>query len=126
MAKHNKKIINNISRFLFKYKSKNTLKFHSCVKALFESASRALLPGSNGNRTSGSTETNIVLLILDGSLEKAFTALTRKDSVVEARNLVSTDRTRAVDELLAGDTSLRSQGSCVLGQVRWIQTLFFS
>ena len=54
---------------------KSTFEFHSSVEALFESASWAFFTCSNGNGASGTSEANVVLLILYCSFEEAFAAL---------------------------------------------------
>ena len=103
-----------------------TFQFHAGVEAFFESASRALFAGGDSDRAGSSPEAHIVLLILDGSFEEALAALARKDAVMEARDLVTADRTRTVDQLLARNAGLGGQRCRVLGKVGRVQTLLFT
>lgn len=79
---------------------KITFQLHASLEALVESARRTLFPCGDGDGTRRATQTNIVLPILDSPLEKALAAFTREDAVMEARDFVSTNGTRRIDELL--------------------------
>jgi len=57
-----------------------------------------------------STQTHIVLLVLNSALEEALAGFTGKYSIMEARYFVPTYWAGAVDKLLPRDTSLSSQG----------------
>ena len=72
-----------------------TFEFHACFEALFESASWALLSGSDGDHTLAAPQTDIVLLILNCPLEKALARLAREYAVVKSRYLVAANRTWA-------------------------------
>ena len=60
------------------------LQLHPHLEALVEPTGRALLPGGDRHRTLGSPQTDVVLLVLDGSLEESLTGLAGEDPVVEA------------------------------------------
>ncbi len=103
-----------------------TFQFHAGVEALFEPTSGTLFAGGDSDRAGGSPEAHVILLVLDGSFEKALAALAGKDAVMEARDLVAADGTRAVDQLLARDASLGGQRRRVLGKVGWVEALLLA
>ena len=92
------------------------LQLHPHLEALLESAGRALLPGGDRHRALCAAQTDVVLLVLDGSLEESLAGLAGEDSVVEARYLVCAYRAGTVYQLLPGDPSLSRQAGevCVL------------
>ena len=71
-----------------------TFQLHSGPEALVEPASRALLPGGDGDGALGPAEADVVLLVLDRPLEEALAALAGEDAVVESGDLVAANRTR--------------------------------
>lgn len=80
-----------------------TFQLHPSLQALFKPARRTLLPRGNGHWTSCSPDTHVILPVLHGPLEEALTGLAGKDPVMKPGDLIPTNRTRTVDQLLPGD-----------------------
>lgn len=102
MVKHSKVKKQRTSQILF------TFQFHAGVETFFKTTSRAFFARCDSDGTGGTSEAHVILFILDGSFEETLATFTRKDAVMESRNFVATNRTRAVDELLARNTRLGS------------------
>ena len=82
-------------------------------------ASRAFLPGADSDGALGSAEADVVLFVLNSSLEESLAGLAGEDAVMEAGYLVSAHGARRVDQLLPGDARLaRGEGRHLLRVMR--------
>lgn len=97
MAIQIKKCINQKIKKKWQQNHWRTFQFHAGVETFFETAGRTFFAGGDGDGTGGAPQAHVVFLILDGPFEESFAALARENAVVEARDFVAANRTRAVD-----------------------------
>lgn len=65
--------------------------FHSHAQTLIKPTSWALLACGYSDRASGSPEANIILPILDSPFKETLTAFTRENTIMKARNFITTN-----------------------------------
>lgn len=94
-----------------------TFQLHAHAETLIKPARRALLPRTNGHMTIGTSQANIVLLVLHSALEEPFTALAGEDPVMEPGDPVPADGTGPAEQLLPRYPGWPAKPQRVLGQV---------
>lgn len=70
------------------------LQFHTLLQTFIKTTGRTLFARGNAHGTGPTPNTDIVLAILDGTLEEAFTGFTGENAIMEAGNFIATNGAR--------------------------------